>query len=492
MKGNIIRLNTLHLNSASMNGVREVQGSSASGGGGIVPNPYIQFADAEVERILMANGVSSDGIGITIEDAEKVTSIERWFKGTAIGSFDEFKFFKGVSSVLGGYQNGAFYNCTNLKTISIPENCKELQYYAFQKCTALESVTGLENAETMGLAVFDSCYALAINELRMPNLKGTLRANVFTACTMTRVEDLGQITHIADTGYNKGIFPKMTEFLRLPATLVDISNYAFQINTNLQTIICEAVNPPTAAAGIFNGSNCPIYVPDASLEAYKTATNWNAYADRIHPLSEIEGSLVFYDKLVGDGTAYINTELLPNSFDNYEWKADPPMYVNKFIFGAKSTNQSALALVYSEGESYYLYTGHGQDPIQVLQENYDFMHRALRLYQRQSDGIWVRELCNFVTGNIKILGEGGDTENEYIGTLPLLLFACNKSTTNAAADRIYRGAILSFIVTDSRTNEVRMSLKPCTWNGEAGMWDEVGNKFYGNADTSGEFSVAND
>lgn len=292
IKGNTIRLNTLHLYSASMNGVREVQGSSASGGGGIVPNPYIQFADAKVERVLMTNGVSSDGIGITKEDAAKVSTIERWFKGTAIGSFDEFKFFKGVSSVLGGYQNGAFYNCTNLKTISIPEDCKELQYYAFQNCTALGSVTGLEYVETMGLAVFDSCTSLVINELRMPNLKGTLRANVFTACTMTRAEDLGQITHIAETGYNKGIFPKMLEFLRLPDTLVDISNYAFQINTNLQIVICEAVNPPTAAVGIFNGSNCPIYVPDASLEAYKTATNWSAYADRIRPISEIEGVVI--------------------------------------------------------------------------------------------------------------------------------------------------------------------------------------------------------
>lgn len=255
----------------------------------ITEGGYIDFADAEVFNILMAKNVSADNVGITKEDAAKVSTIERWFKGTAIGSFDEFKFFKGVSSIWGGYQNGAFYNCTNLKTISIPENCKELQYYAFQKCTALESVAGLEYVETMGLSVFDSCTSLVINELRMPNLKGTLRANVFTACTMTRVEDLGQITNIAETGYNKGIFPKMLEFLRLPATLVDISNYAFQINTNLQTIICEAVNPPTAASGIFNGSNCPIYVPDASVDAYKAANNWSGYASRIKGISEYNG-----------------------------------------------------------------------------------------------------------------------------------------------------------------------------------------------------------
>ena len=29
-----------------------------------------------------------------------------------------------------------------------------------------------------------------------------------------------------------------------------------------------------------------IYVPDNSVDAYKAATNWSQYADRIKPLSE--------------------------------------------------------------------------------------------------------------------------------------------------------------------------------------------------------------
>lgn len=33
-------------------------------------------------------------------------------------------------------------------------------------------------------------------------------------------------------------------------------------------------------------NNCPIYVPDESLETYKIATNWTTYADRIKPMSD--------------------------------------------------------------------------------------------------------------------------------------------------------------------------------------------------------------
>lgn len=41
------------------------------------------------------------------------------------------------------------------------------------------------------------------------------------------------------------------------------------------------------------------------------------------------------------------------------------------------------------------------------------------------------------------------------------------------------------------TSPVR-DFRPCTYNGEAGLWDMVEGKFYGNANTQGSFSVGND
>ena len=34
--------------------------------------------------------------------------------------------------------------------------------------------------------------------------------------------------------------------------------------------------------------NCPIYVPDSSVDVYKTAINWNGLANRIKPISEFK------------------------------------------------------------------------------------------------------------------------------------------------------------------------------------------------------------
>lgn len=62
-----------------------------------------------------------------------------------------------------------------------------------------------------------------------------------------------------------------------------LDTYAFNQCSKLTRIEIRAVNPPTMAhTNVFESTgNCPIYVPAESVEVYKTATNWSAYASRI-------------------------------------------------------------------------------------------------------------------------------------------------------------------------------------------------------------------
>ena len=54
---------------------------------------YIVFKDPVVEQICVSN-FSSDGVGVTEEDAAKVTSIDTIFReNTEIVSFDELQYF---------------------------------------------------------------------------------------------------------------------------------------------------------------------------------------------------------------------------------------------------------------------------------------------------------------------------------------------------------------------------------------------------------------
>ena len=74
----------------------------------------------------------------------------------------------------------------------------------------------------------------------------------------------------------------------LPDSVSSIGTDCFNLCRNLKDAVIRPIVPPTIGNGIFNNTHADlkIYVPDDSVETYKTATSWNSYATRIHPLSE--------------------------------------------------------------------------------------------------------------------------------------------------------------------------------------------------------------
>lgn len=74
--------------------------------------------------------------------------------------------------------------------------------------------------------------------------------------------------------------------LDIPQSVSTIGANVFGNCTNLSVFICRAITPPTIASS-FTGSSADlkIYVPDDSVEAYKQASGWSEYAEKIFALS---------------------------------------------------------------------------------------------------------------------------------------------------------------------------------------------------------------
>lgn len=125
-------------------------------------NEYLFSAtkgDAEVFSILMNNGVSSDGVGITIEDVAKVSSINTWFSNNSkVHSFDEFRFFTGVRSII----DKGFSYCTNLEYLTIPKDVASMGWKAFEYCKSLKVLTILR--ETVLYAKNNSLSGMVVSE----------------------------------------------------------------------------------------------------------------------------------------------------------------------------------------------------------------------------------------------------------------------------------------------------------------------------------------
>ena len=69
----------------------------------------------------------------------------------------------------------------------------------------------------------------------------------------------------------------------LGSGVTSIANTAFYRQHYLTSITIRATTPPTLESvfALSDTNNCPIYVPAESVELYRTATNWSAYASRI-------------------------------------------------------------------------------------------------------------------------------------------------------------------------------------------------------------------
>ena len=189
--------------------------------------------------------------------------------------------------------SGVFANCKQLYSVRIPASLNIIGGCAFYQCTALKEIIGdLSGVTTIYDRVFYNCTSLEIADLSLPNLE-TLASYAFVGVKITKISNLGKITAINPSNANaenlgdKSVLKEVT----LPNTIKTIGNYTLFNYTALDTFICQATTPPTLGSYVFN--NTPIasktgtiYVPDASVDAYKAASEWATYADIIKPLSE--------------------------------------------------------------------------------------------------------------------------------------------------------------------------------------------------------------
>lgn len=255
--------------------------------------------------------------GITKFDAPNITSYER-ASNSGSGVFNNCKNLVEISiPILIDASSSFASGCSNLEKVNVAFVYIDTE--AFKDCTKLKSFN-FENVTGLNTDCFLN-VSMELDELNLPKLEAAPNRGVFSKFKIKRVVDLGSITSLPYIGSNYYIFgdPLYLKSIVLPATLTSMgSGYRpFHGYYNLEYIIIKAITPPTLSNNSGDmGNNCPIYVPDASVEAYKTATNWNQYADRIKPLSETKTIILLArDRYIG---RRFNIRLLYGQLYEYE------------------------------------------------------------------------------------------------------------------------------------------------------------------------------
>ncbi|MBR6414824.1 MAG: leucine-rich repeat protein [Bacteroidales bacterium] len=204
-----------------------------------------------------------------------------------------------------------FQGCTSLTSVTFPSSLTSISTAAFNGCTGLTGSLDLSNMTSIGQIAFagtnfssitlgesTSVYYrafIACNNLE--NIYGPL-ATADHKCWITSDGLLkifapkGVSSYTLPSSVKKiehGVFDSTTDIksLTINAECEQIGAWCFQFSS-LEKIFIKPTTPPTLYKDAFWGTTFPIYVPDASVDAYKAATKWSDWADRIFPESSAE------------------------------------------------------------------------------------------------------------------------------------------------------------------------------------------------------------
>ena len=168
----------------------------------------------------------------------------------------------GVVSVPNGktfeslpYPGGQGFRSSNIYCIITPDSVTTISGHSFGLCYDLRKLSLSNEVTIIGNNCFNTAKSLTI--VRLPNKLETIESFAFDGGCHSLVS------------------------IDIPASIKSIGNRGITNCSHLKSIIVRATTPPSGAP-FEDTNNCPIYVPSASVDAYKSA--WSTYASRIQAI----------------------------------------------------------------------------------------------------------------------------------------------------------------------------------------------------------------
>ena len=137
----------------------------------------IEFADPAVKAICVENWDTNGDGELSYDEAAAVTELGFAFgDNKEITSFDELQYFTGLTSI----GDDAFYGCSNLTSVTIPESVTSIGVEAFAHCYGLTSVTIPEGLTSVGDYAFE--YS-GLTSITIPEGVTSIGDRAFALCS---------------------------------------------------------------------------------------------------------------------------------------------------------------------------------------------------------------------------------------------------------------------------------------------------------------------
>jgi len=273
----------------------------------VIQKDNIQFADAKVKAICVANWDTDHDGELSKQEAAAVTSIgtvfsEEW----EITSFDELQYFTGLTAI----DDNAFAGCDGLTSITLPNTVTSLGTYAFSGCDGLISFVIPSSVTTLNDAVFNYCVGLT--SIIIPKTVTRMGFNPLNGCSaLTSIQvESGNPNFDSRNGCNAIIYGKSDILvsgckntvipdgiktiwqyafggceeltsITIPASVTTFGDYAFFGCYNLEEIHSEIVQPSAINATVFGNTDifttATLYVPAGTKAQYQATNGWKDF-----------------------------------------------------------------------------------------------------------------------------------------------------------------------------------------------------------------------
>ena len=263
----------------------------------------IQFADPITKYLCSSQWLNSSNIDnlnswdknldgeLSYQEAANVKYIGyyHYFHGSAISSFNELRYFIGVTYI----GKEAFKDCSKLYTIVIPDNVKTIEQNAFADCSSLTTVTFEKGSQLKTIGGGSSyygafSYCTALTSIEIPASVETIGASAFKGCSSLATvtfEKGSQLKTIGGGGSSYyGAFGQLKNLMTVDMSactqVKTIGESAFDGDSELRLFKIGTETPPTCGRDAFSGINpySVLKVPSGCADAYKAKSGWNNFA----------------------------------------------------------------------------------------------------------------------------------------------------------------------------------------------------------------------